>query len=77
MPAPAPTVPFVATAPASKPANVNYPGKELGLTPITAPALPITADKEARLQVLLAKYKADQITPEEYHKQRAAILAEP
>jgi hypothetical protein len=33
--------------------------------------------KEQELQALLEKYKADQITPEEYHKQRAAILAEP
>jgi hypothetical protein len=26
---------------------------------------------------LLAKYKANQITPEEYYKQRAEILAQP
>lgn len=56
---------------------MNYPGKELGLKPIEAPALPISADKQARLQALLAKYKADQITPEEYQKQRGEILAEP
>jgi len=33
--------------------------------------------KEAQLQALLARYKADLITPEQYHKQRAAILAQP
>jgi hypothetical protein len=33
--------------------------------------------KEEQLQELLGKYKADQISPEEYFKQRAAILAEP
>ncbi len=44
---------------------------------MTAPALPISASKEAQLQELTAKYKADQISPEEYQKQRAAILAQP
>jgi hypothetical protein len=33
--------------------------------------------KEQQLETLLAQYKADQISPEQYHKQRAAILAEP
>jgi hypothetical protein len=42
-----------------------------------APALPIPLSKEERLSQLLAHYKADQITPQEYHTQRAAILAEP
>lgn len=45
--------------------------------PIIAPAVPISMTKEQRLQELLAKYKADQITPEQYHTQRAAILAQP
>jgi hypothetical protein len=43
----------------------------------SAPALPIAATKEQRLQQLLSQYKADQITPQQYHEQRAAILAEP
>ena len=45
--------------------------------PLEAPALPISAVKQHRLAELLAKYKADQITPEEYHRERAKILAEP
>ncbi len=48
-----------------------------GPVPIIAPAIPISMTKEQRLQELLAKYKADQVTPEQYHTQRAAILAEP
>jgi hypothetical protein len=48
-----------------------------GPVPIVAPPLPISATKEQRLQALLELYKADQITPEEYQKRRAAILAEP
>ena len=54
-----------------------YTGKELGLKPIESPLLPISATQQAQLQALLAKYKANQITPEEYFKQRAEILAQP
>ena len=75
-PAPAPA-PVVVVNPVPAINNNNYPGKELGLKPIAAPSLPINASKAQRLQVLLDQYKADQITPEEYHKQRAAILSEP
>jgi hypothetical protein len=45
--------------------------------PMEMPALPISATKEERLQALLQKYKADQITPEEYHTERAKIMGEP
>ncbi len=62
---------------AAKPANQNYLGKDLGMKPLPTPALPIAASQAARLQALLAKYKADQISPEDYHQQRAKILAEP
>jgi hypothetical protein len=57
--------------------NAIFTGKELGLKPIEAPLLPVTATQQAQLQALLAKYKANQITPEEYHRQRAEILAQP
>ena len=49
----------------------------MGFKPIEAPPLPISAQKEAELQALLAKYMADQVSPDEYQKERAAILAEP
>jgi hypothetical protein len=49
----------------------------LGLKQIPAPPLPISASKADRLAILLGKYRADQLSPEEYHSQRAAILAEP
>jgi len=45
--------------------------------PIPAPASPLSADKQQRLADLLQKYRADQITPEQYHAERAKILAEP
>jgi hypothetical protein len=45
--------------------------------PIIAPALPINTSKAGKLDWLLSLYKTDQLTPEQYHKQRAEILAEP
>ena len=46
-------------------------------TPIEPPATNLPAGKEQRLQSLLEQYKTDKITAEEYHAQRAKILAEP
>jgi len=68
------TKPVSVTPTPEKPANVNYPGKQLGLTPIEAPPLPISPDIEAQLRVLDAKYKADQISPKDYFQQREEIL---
>jgi hypothetical protein len=59
------------------PANAGTTGAALGFKPIEAPPLPISAQKEAELQALLAKYMADQVSPDEYQKERAAILSEP
>jgi hypothetical protein len=41
----------------------------------TGPPLPISEAKQQKLQELLQKYETDQITPEEYHKERAAIIS--
>ena len=40
------------------------------------PESPLTPEQEARLSELLERYKADQIGPEEYHRERARILRE-
>jgi hypothetical protein len=69
--APATAAP-AATATAAAAAATTAPGAK----PIVAPPLPITGTKEQKLQQLLARYKADQITAKQYHDQRAAILAE-
>jgi len=65
--------PTPAPKPAAKPAPAvatsNY-------KPIDAPASPFSASKQAKLSDLLARYRADAITAQEYHAQRAAILAE-
>ena len=51
--------------------------KGIMVKPIEGPPLPISADKDQRLQELLKRYKADQLTPEQYQTERAKILAEP
>jgi hypothetical protein len=56
------------------PAPINVTAKSE-----TFPAAPpsgLPASKEQRLNELLERYKADKITPSEYHQERAKILAE-
>jgi hypothetical protein len=48
-----------------------------GFAPLQRPESPLSPAKEQQLQELLRKYRADQITPEQYHAERARILAEP
>lgn len=57
----------------SEPA-VEAPGV---LAPLFPPPMPISGSKEQRLRELLYRYTNDQISPEQYHQQRAKILAEP
>ena len=45
--------------------------------PIAGPPLNISSAKQQRLAELLRRYQADEITPGQYHEQRAKILAEP
>jgi hypothetical protein len=47
------------------------------MQPIVSPPMPISTDKQAQLQALLAKYKADLITAGQYQTERTKILAEP
>ena len=51
--------------------------KKPEMQPIVAPPIPISADKQAQLQALLVKYKANAITAGQYQTERARILAEP
>jgi len=41
------------------------------------PPPPVSAEKVQQLQTLLQQYQADRITPEQYHAERAKILAGP
>ena len=88
-PAPAPAVAKPAEAkpqetaikPEVKPAPAKVSKKPAkgpqAFPPISGPPPAVSADKQQRLAELLRKYKADEITPEEYHQQRAKILSEP
>ena len=71
---PAPVVTAVVPAPAPAPVKV---GQSIYPTLPSPPPLPISMEKQQKLQELLTKYRADQVTPDEYQKQRAAILNEP
>jgi hypothetical protein len=60
-------------------AATNAPAAKPGpaFKPLERPPSPVSAEKDQRLAELLRKYKADEITPNEYFKERAKILAEP
>jgi hypothetical protein len=77
--APAPT--GVAPAQSAPPKATPKPAKTVKvLQPfpaLQAPPAVVSADKQQRLDDLLRKYRSDQLTPEEYHQQRAKILGEP
>ena len=78
-PGPAPTAIPATLAPVeAAPTVVKSASKKTVVKPLpAATAVAVPLSKEERLRWLLVRYKADQITPEEYHTQRAAILAEP
>ncbi len=72
-----------ASKPEAKPAVEKAPKKPAAVKgapvfpPIQGPPSPVSVDKQQRLAELLRKYKADELTPEEYHVQRAKIMSEP
>jgi hypothetical protein len=49
----------------------------VSLPELTGPPSPLPAAKQQKLDELLQQYRADRITPEQYHEQRAKILGEP
>ena len=64
-------------APVAKAQEPKAPKVQPAFPPIQGPALPISAEKQQKLSELLTRYKADQVTPEQYHAERARILAAP
>jgi len=77
------TVPAKPKATTAKPADTSLKTaegeamKQAASVPVFNSDLPISADKQQRLNALLEQYKADKVTPQQYHEQRAKILAEP
>lgn len=47
------------------------------LAPLQGPPSSLSGSKQQKLDQLLQQYRADQITPTQYHEQRAKILSEP
>jgi hypothetical protein len=45
--------------------------------PLEGPSSGLSASKQQQLSELLRKYRSDEISPEEYHSQRAKVLGEP
>jgi hypothetical protein len=62
--------------PVATPGEPAYPPTVV-FKPIEPPPSAFPTSKAGRLADLLSRYRADQITPEEYHTQRAAIVGEP
>jgi hypothetical protein len=69
--------PEVANKPAATHPQAIQPATPRDYQPLQAPPAPITASQKQRLDELLGRYRADQITPEQYHQERVKILAQP
>jgi hypothetical protein len=65
------------STPSHQMVGVSSPESSLAFAPIQAPSSPLSSAQQAKLADLLARYKADLITAQDYHVQRAAILAAP
>lgn len=63
-------------APVAEP-NIAPTLPSVGLPTLTGPASSLPAAKQQKLDALLQQYRADQLTPQQYHEQRAKILSEP
>lgn len=88
-----PAVAVEAPAPAAKPVTsspVAKPQPKVVVAPVApavvakpvsakieAPASPLPVTKQDRLAELLRRYKADEVSAQDYHSQRATILAQP
>ena len=69
------TKPAVTAVQQAKPAETDYPGKALGSKAVEAPPPPVSAERAAALHALLARYMANEITPDQYQAERKKILA--
>jgi len=66
-----------ATKPKQEKRSKKAPARSaLTFTQLEGPASPLSADKHQRLEELLRRYQADEITPAQYHQERAKILAQ-
>lgn len=72
------TPPDQGSKPEPKPAQARSGNQaQEGWTPLQGPPTGLPAEKEEKLRVLLEDYRADRLTPAQYHAERAKILAAP
>jgi hypothetical protein len=78
-PTTAKTEPPQTTSPAKPPGGKKKADQRFTteFPPMPTPPSALSNTKDARLAELLRRYRADEITPEQYHRERAKILAEP
>jgi hypothetical protein len=84
---PLPTPPPINKSAQSEPKKSQKANKPRQTTPTpeplpryalpAGPPAPVSAEKVQKLDSLLQQYRADRITPEQYHQERAKILAGP
>jgi hypothetical protein len=73
---PQPNAPRVSEPPVTPKPPKTKPKGSLDFPQLDSPPLPISADKQQQLNALLQRYRSDQITPEQYHAERAKILGD-
>lgn len=56
--------------------NNMAPQPAMNLPTLQGPPTGLSAEKQQKLDAILQQYRADQLTPEQYHEQRAKILEE-
>lgn len=78
---PSPTKPPKPAKPPKPPKPATTPSptvaKPSDFPPLQGPPSPLSPEKQQRLADLLRRYRADQLTPEQYQTERAKIRAEP
>jgi hypothetical protein len=77
-PVPSPsTTPRPTLSPALKTPTAIPTQPSLSLPQLAAPPSSLSAAKQQKLDELLQQYRADQLSPQQYHEQRAKVLSEP
>jgi len=70
-----PQQPTPAPAPTTARNQPSLPS--MNLPALSGPASPLSPAKQQKLDALNEQYRLDQVTPQQYHEQRAKILSEP
>ncbi len=72
-----PDAPARTGAPAPLVKSTPAAAATMSLPALSGPPSPLSATKQQKLDALLQQYRMDQLTPQQYHEERAKVLAEP